>query len=140
MPDMPDNNKTDDTQLKLYQLLVDQHQKLGTILWQFPTALLAANAFALDKFHAQPWMLLAVAAIDGVLSYAYHRVVIQQRAISKATKAAEALFSKSGYDLFIPKFSSARVSGAFLTVYMLWIIAIALGLFSLIKIFDMHNE
>jgi len=131
---MPDNIKIDDTQLKLYQLLVDQHQKHATILWQFPTALFAANAFALDKFQAHPWMLLAVAAVDGVLTYAYQRLVIQQRAISKASKAAEALFSESGYDLFIPKFSKARVSGAFLIVFLLWSVATALSVFSLIHI------
>ena len=131
---MPDTTKIDDTQVKLYALLVDQHQKHATIIWQFPTALLAANAFALDKFQAHPWMLLVVAAIDGVLTYAHHRVVIQLRAISRATKLSEALLSQNGYEVFIPKFSSAKVSGALLIVYMLWIVTISLGLYSIITI------
>jgi hypothetical protein len=132
---MPDNNKIDDTQLKLYQLLVDQHQKLGVIVWQLPTALLVANAFVMDKFQAQPWILLALALIDGVLTYAYHRTAIQQRAIGAATKAAEEFFIKSGYDMFIPKFTTAKISGSLLVVYMLWIFAGILCLFSLIHIF-----
>jgi hypothetical protein len=123
-----------DIQLKLYQLLVNQLQKHATILWQLPTALLAANAFALDKCHEHPWLVLAVAVFNGVLAHAYRRVVIQLYAITKATKAAEALFSESGYGVFIPEFSKGKVGGGLLISIMLWTIAVGLGLFSVIKI------
>jgi hypothetical protein len=126
--------KPDDTQLKLYALLVDQLQKYTTILWQFPTALLAANAFALDKFEAQPWMMFALGAIDGVLAYAFHRLVIQQRAIISATKVAEAILSETTCQAFIPKFTTAVIGGPCVIVFTLWTLSAALVVSSLGKI------
>lgn len=134
---MSDDKKIDDTQLKLYAMLVDQLQKYTTILWQFPTALLAANAFVLDKFLVQPFMLLAVAITDGVLTYALHRLVIQQRAIIDATKASEAILKESTYEAFIPKFSTTKVRAPLLIVYVLWTLTTALLVLALIRI--CHN-
>lgn len=131
---MCDEKKIDDTQLKLYAMLVDQLGKYTTILWQFPTALLAANAFALDKFLAQPLMMLALAIIDSVLTYALHRLVIQQGAIITATKTSEAVLRESTYEAFIPKFSTTRVRAPLLIVYALWALTAALLVLSLIKI------
>jgi hypothetical protein len=126
--------KITDTQLKLYQLLVDQLQKHSTILWQFPTALLAANAFALDKFFMRPWLILVMAAIDGVFAYSYHRMATQLRAVIGATKAAEALLKESGYEIFIPKFRESKISGVSILCLMLWLIAAGLGMYSFIKL------
>jgi hypothetical protein len=131
---MSDEKKIDDTQLKLYAMLVDQLGKYTTILWQFPTALLAANAFALDKFLAQPLMMLALAIIDSVLTYALHRLVIQQGAIIIATKTSESVLRESTYEAFIPKFSTMRVRAPLLIVYALWALTAALLVLALIKI------
>ncbi|MFA6922210.1 MAG: hypothetical protein WC216_10225 [Gallionella sp.] len=131
---MSDEKKIDDTQLKLYAMLVDQLQKYTTIFWQFPTALLAANAFVLDKFLAQPFMMLALAIIDGVLAYALHRLVIQQRTIISATKASEAILRESTYEAFIPKFSNTRVRAPLLIVYVLWTLTSALLVLAIVKI------
>jgi hypothetical protein len=129
-----DEKQIDDTQLKLYLGLVDQLQKHMTILWQFPMALLAANAFALDRFLQQPFMVLALAIVDGVFTYALHRVVIQQHAIINATKAREEIFRQTGYSGFFPEFSTVKVGGPLLIIYMLWCLTASLAVFALIKI------
>ncbi|HUF63384.1 MAG TPA: hypothetical protein VMN36_15010 [Verrucomicrobiales bacterium] len=107
---MPDETTPHEKQLKLYGKLVDQRQNYTTILWQFPTALLAANAFAIDKFHSQPLILLALGVVDGILAYSFRRLVIQQRSIITATRAAEGILRKTEFSAFIPNFSSARGS------------------------------
>lgn len=57
---------------KLYALLVDQLTKYNTIIWQFPTALLAANAFAIDKAHDKPLALLVLLVLAlANFSFAY---------------------------------------------------------------------
>ncbi|SRR6266542_5352440 len=131
---MPDETKLDDTQVKLYGTLVDQIQKYSTILWQFPTTLLAANAFAFDKFLALPWALLALAVVDGVLTYALYRLVRAQRAIIDASSAVEEMLRKTSYSTFIPQFKRGGVRAPPLIVYTFCLLTAALVVLSFSKL------
>jgi hypothetical protein len=124
---MPNENKPDELQLKLYAMLVEQLHKYVTIFWQFPLALLTVNFFALEKFLSHPKILLAVSAVDCVLVYAFHRLLINQRSILAAAKRAEATLSATSYEAFIPKFGPAKRPAPTVTIYALWTFAIGLA-------------
>ena len=100
--------RPDDTQLKVYTMLVDQIQKYNTILWQFPAAVLAANFLALDKFSPRPHILFCVAALDCILAYVFQRLVAQQKAIIKASRNMESVLKLTSYAEFVPNFGSSR--------------------------------
>jgi len=131
---MPDDTKFDDSKLKLYNLLVDQIQKYNAIIWQAPTALVAANFFALDKFLGNAALLLVLSIFNGVLIYAYHRMVIQQRAVIDATRKAEDDIKKI-YPAFIPKFRRAGIRAPSLLVYSLWVLDLCLLIYAITQLF-----
>lgn len=114
---MTDENKPDDIQIKLYEMLVDQSHKYNTVFWQFPLALLVTNFLALDKCLAHPKILFGVSILDCVLVYAFHRFVINQRAIIKALKDAEKTIASTKYEPFIPKFEEVKYKAPCLTVF-----------------------
>jgi hypothetical protein len=130
---MPDDNKFDENKLKLYSLLVDQIQKYNAIIWQVPTALVAANFFALDKFFSNPFLLLMLSIFNGVLIYAYHRMVLQQRAIIDATRKAEDDI-KETYPTFIPEFCRAGIRAPSLLVYLLWVLDFSLLIYAVAQL------
>ncbi len=131
---MPDEIKTDDNKLKLYNLLVDQIQKYSAITWQTPTALMAANFFALDKFFGNPPILIVLSIFNGVLIYAYHRMIIQQRAVIDATRKAEDDI-KGAYPDFIPEFRRIGIRAPSLLVYSLWILDFCLFIYAGTQLF-----
>jgi hypothetical protein len=124
---MPNETKPDDIQLKLYAMLVEQLHKYVTIFWQFPLALLTVNFFALEKFLSHPKILVVVSAVDCVLVYAFHRLLINQRAMLAAAKRAEETLRATSYEAFIPKFGPSKFSAPTVTVWTLWILAIGLA-------------
>ena len=63
-----------DNQIKLYALLVDQLQRYNTIIWQFPTALFAANVLAVDRLANQPLWLLFVALLNLSMIFGFKRI------------------------------------------------------------------
>jgi hypothetical protein len=132
---MPNGNKPDDNQLKLYAMLVEQLHKYVTVFWQFPLALLAANFLALDKFLCHPKIMFGVSLVDCVFVFAIRRLVINQRCIITAIRKAEAILSTTGYDAFIPKFGRPKLPAPTVTVWTLWVLAIGLVVFSAIRWF-----
>jgi hypothetical protein len=132
---VPNENKPDDIQLKLYDMLAEQLHRYVTIFWQFPLALLTANFFALDKFLSRPKILLAVSAVDCVLVYAFHRLLINQRCILAAAKRAEETLSGTNYQAFIPKFGPSKLPAPTVTVWSLWTVAIGLAALSVFRMF-----
>jgi len=135
---MKEHGDNPEGQLRLYSLLVDQIHKYATIFWQFPTALLAANAFAIDKFlNEPPGILFGVALVDLALIYAFHRLILYQRAIIKAAKKAEIHFRRTQLKEFVPNFPrfsrfTPRATGMLLLV--LYAAAISLLGYSVIPI------
>lgn len=130
----PLNLEENDNKIKLYNLLVDQIQKYNTIIWQVPTALVAANFFALDKFLGNPTLLLVLSIFNAVLIYAYHRMIIQQRAIINASQNAEDELKKV-YQTFIPEFHRAGIRAPSLLAYSLWVIDFYLFVYAVIQLF-----
>lgn len=120
-------------QVKLYLGLVDQLQKYSAIFWQFPTALLAANLFAIDKFISNPWVLLATAVVNGVLIFAYHKLVRTQRAIIDATQKAEDVL-RTTYGDFIPVFQQSTIRSPTVVAWTLVALDGALVLYALFHI------
>lgn len=101
-----DLKEPSETAIKLYSLLVDQIQKHTTVLWQFPVALLAADAFALDKLAEKPLAMFLVGLSNFALAYSFLRLVMQQRCIIDATKLVEKDWQSGFYKTYIPNFSS----------------------------------
>ena len=109
--------------VKLYALLIDQLQRYNSIVWQVPTALVAADVVAFQQLQSWPFAMLGVSLVSAVLSFAYYRMVVQQEAIISATRKAE-LSLRIGHDAFIPEFQRSAVSAR-------WLIVVALAVFNL---------
>lgn len=136
---MSDKTKSDDVHLKLYSLLVDQLHKYTSVLWQFPTALIVANFFALDKFLAQPRILVVLAVLDGVLVFVFARLVHHQKAIIAAsTKAEEVLREElrdTKYQPFIPTFTDSCPKASNVTIWSLSLLTLFLLSYAVPKAF-----
>ena len=130
---MANEKAIDENQIKLYGILVDQLQKYNTIIWQIPTALVAANFLAIDKFHSNSPLLLALSLFNASLIYVFQRMIAQQRAIIKATKSAEAKI-KNRYATFIPTFPSKVVPAPKIFLCVIWLLNTVLLLYSVIGI------
>ena len=128
--EMTSNPKPDDNQIKLYALLVDQMQKYNSIIWQVPTALIAANFFAIDKFISNPVLLFALTVFNTVLIYAFHRMVTQQRAIIDAARRSETEL-KETYSTFIPSFSETKMRAPRLFVIALGALNVCLFIYAI---------
>ena len=118
-----------DNEVKLYGFLTDQLHKHQTIIWQLPLALIAANTFAIDKFHSTPLMLLAVSAFDTAFIYVFQRMIFSQRGIIEACRVAERELRKEFPD-FVPVFQTKRVPAPFLFLVALWLLVFALFAYS----------
>lgn len=127
-------NGSEDIQVKLYTLLIDQMHKYTSVFWQFPLALLAANSFAVDKFLQKPVILLGLSFIDGALIYAFSRLIYRQKAIIEATQNAEGILIKTGYKEFIPVFKKRKPSAQYVTLWVLKIVTGFLAIYSMYKI------
>lgn len=128
-----------ETQLKLYATLIDQLQKHTTIVWQYSMAIFLADAYALEKFQNQPYILWSISVISGVMAYAFHRVVIQQYAIIKATQKVEDLFVKNKYEDFIPQFRKNRISAPQIIVVALYGLSALLFIFASLQYIYLLN-
>lgn len=120
---------TNENKISLYACLVDQLQKYNSIIWQAPTALLAANAFAIDKWSTNPVFLLAVAIFNGALIFAFHKMVRQQQVIIEATRSAEKELKKS-FPEFIPVFVESIIRAPSVMVLTLAVLDVALLVYS----------
>jgi len=121
MPDEP----TFDERARLYSLLIDQLQRYNSIVWQVPTALMAADVIALQQLQDRPIAMLGVSQVSLVLSFAYYRMVRQQGAIIQATQQAETSLRET-HNAFIPQFSQSVVSARWLIVLGLTVFNIGL--------------
>lgn len=119
----------EDGLLKLYGMLTDQLHKNSTLLWQIPTALFAANAFALDKFIIHPLLILFLSLFDLAMAHACSRVFASQRAIISATRSVEDELRNTSYKKFTPDFKASRVSAPGLIVKLLFFMTVALFLY-----------
>ena len=115
----------EDNQINLYLALVDQIQKYNSIVWQAPTALLAANILALDKFSSNPFMLLVLSIFNATLIFAFYKMVAQQRTIIDASKAAEEIL-KATWPNFVPQFKKSKVSAPHLFVWTMGLLNLVL--------------
>ncbi len=62
---MDEKVKTEKLELiKLYKVQLGSLQAYNTIIWQLPTALFAANAFAFDKLSSTPEAFILIAVIN----------------------------------------------------------------------------
>lgn len=131
---METKTQFDDNQIKLYILLVDQLQKYNSIIWQIPTALIAANSFAFDKFSQDnPVILLGLAAVNFAIIYAYRRMIVQQSAIIDATRKAEDEIRKV-YEVFIPCFRMSKIRASSLLAIILDASNSALAIFAFVAL------
>lgn len=123
----PEPEKND---LDLYKLLVDQIQKYSTIVWQFPTALFAANTLAVDKFLKSPQLLLALAIADVALVFAFQRLVSHQRTVIDAARKAEAILRQTKVAALIPDFRAPTIRATTVTLIALWAMTGALAIYA----------
>ena len=130
--------KLDDTELKLYTLLVDQVQKYSTIVWQFPTALLAANTFAIDKFLQIPVLLAGLSAADVALVFAFYRLVQHQRTVIESARLAEDKIRLLPIGSYIPKFTPPSLRATTVTLAVLGIMTALLAFYSVGKIMQTY--
>ena len=129
---MSENTKPDDSQLKLYGLLVDQLQKYNSLIWQVPTALVAANIFALDKLAGRPFALLAVWLFNAALIFTFYKMVMRQRAVITAAQSAEAQV-RQAWPHFIPTFTPSKVPAPSLFVWTLVLLDALLLIYCVVK-------
>ncbi|HAK88076.1 MAG TPA: hypothetical protein DHV16_03005 [Nitrospiraceae bacterium] len=127
---MSNRFRIENNHIKLYTTLIGQLQKYNTIIWQGPTALIAANSFALEKFHSNPLLLCVLAIFNTVIIYSFHRMIIHQKAIINATKKAEKKLGKI-FPHFIPEFSETKVSAGTFLIWTLSIFDIALFIYAI---------
>lgn len=120
--------------IKLYSLLIDQIQKYNTILWQFPTALVAANFFAINNLLKYPYLLLCLSILNLSLIFAFTRMVKTQRAIIDTTKKAEVEMIKQ-FPLFVPEFPQPNLQAPAVMRDILWILAIVLFFYSVLDLY-----
>ncbi len=120
-----------ETELKLYFALVDQLQRYNSIIWQAPTALLAANILAVERFRSFPLLLLPVAFVNATLIFAYHRMVVQQAAIIDATRKAEGKL-RNAYPDYVPSFKQSKIRAPRLMVWTLAMLDVALAVYSIV--------
>jgi hypothetical protein len=125
------HDKPDDTQLKLYDMLLDQLQKHTTIFWQFPVALFAADFLAVDKFLRHPKLLFGIFLINLALVYAFHCMVFYQSAIIDATRLAESRLRETNKD-FIPQYGGKRYA-SIVVLCALWFLTFGLLYLSLLR-------
>lgn len=104
--------------VKLYTALVDQLQRYNTVIWQAPTALLAANVLALDKFRAVPAAVVALSFLNAAIIFAFFKMVVQQQRIIEATRRAEDIL-KTHFNAFIPVFRPSSLRAPRLMVLTL---------------------
>lgn len=114
-----------DDEIKLYLALVDQIQKYNTILWQAPTALVAANLFARDRLAAEPPIIVILALVNGALIFAFYRLVLQQGILIDTTRRSETQLRES-YGTYIPNFEESGISARRLAVWTLVVADVAL--------------
>jgi hypothetical protein len=129
-PVTPSAPEPTEAQIKLYTLLVDQVQKYSTILWQFPTALLAANSFAIDKFLGKSVLFVGLAVVDVALVYAFQRLISHQRAVIDAAKKAEEDLRKTKLSSYVPTFHTPTLRASDITLGVLWLMTAALAFYS----------
>jgi len=123
-----------DNEVRLYVALVDQLHKYNSIIWQAPTALLAANAFAFNYLRLLPLFLLGLSALDAALVFAFHKMVVQQKRIIAATQTAEEELKKR-YPAFVPSFQPSRVRAPDVMVLTLVALNLCILIYSIATLF-----
>jgi hypothetical protein len=137
---MYDNKEDQDNRIKLYNILVEQLQKYNTVIWQIPTALVAANFLAIDKFLSRPFLLFAISIFDAALIYVFQRMLVQQRAIISATQQSEKEL-REDFRPFIPDFPKKKINAPTIFLATLWILNAALFAYSVVCICDqLHSR
>lgn len=116
---------TEDNQIKLYSILVDQLTKYNTIIWQIPTALFAANILVLEKMISKPYFVLTIFIFNSSLIFAFYKMIVQQRAIIDSVQNAEKTL-KAVYPDFIPEFKVSKVRAPRLFVWTLSLLNMSL--------------
>jgi hypothetical protein len=101
---MSDTEKRADL-VKLYDVHSRSLNKYTDIIWQFPTALIGVNAFALDKFRQLPVALLATSLLNFVLIYALWRHVQIYTELRDATRAVEKELKEQFAPAALPDFT-----------------------------------
>jgi hypothetical protein len=122
--------------MKLYGFLIDQLTKYNTIIWQVPTALFAANILVFDKMIDKPYfpyLLLSIVIFNSSLIFAFHKMIVQQRAIIDAVRKAEKSIVVEYAD-FIPNFKISKIRAPWLFVWTLCSLNLFLFLYSLYRI------
>jgi hypothetical protein len=120
--------------IDLYTLLVGQLQNYNGIIWQIPVALVAANFVALDYAQGKPWALLPLAIFNGVMIYAFYKMVVRQSAIIEATRSAERRLALDYGDV-IPSFRKHGFSAPCALVVVLSMLDIALLIYFFAMVF-----
>jgi hypothetical protein len=77
-----------ETELKLYSILVKQFQGYQSLIWQIPTALLVANFFVLEKFYNKSIPLIALLFNFGLI-FVFQRMIINQHLIMMSLRSAK---------------------------------------------------
>ena len=126
-----------DEQIRLYSLLVDQLQRYNSLIWQIPTGLLVANVLAIDKFQFNSCFLFCLSVFNYVLIYIFHRMLVQQEAIKKATQLAEKKLKKLFPD-YIAEFPQKHISSTVYFRFILVILNTILLAFSIYIFFYQH--
>lgn len=134
---MSENTYDVDNILKLYGIYSNDLQRYNTIIWQFPTALVTVNIFAINFFIDKPHFLLFIPLVNFVLLHALFKHTHHQQAIISALRKIEVKLQKHYDRDMIPNFEIRnrvlKISSRFLLSYCLLILNIVLLFYVLCK-------
>lgn len=115
-PDTP-NTKTPSIEklkqiLPLYQVISEDNRIYNNIVWQFPTALVAANGLLIQQLNEGPaFILLIISILNFGLLHALFKLGHNQHALIQALQRMEArikTLEKGCYAEFLPDFEKDR--------------------------------
>jgi hypothetical protein len=123
-----------ETELKLYSILVKQFQGYQSLIWQIPTALLVANFFVLEKFYNKSIPLIALLFNFGLI-FVFQRMIINQHLIMMSLRSAEKKIRDNFPDFIFPFKKKKRSNASLIFLFIMWALEIGLGLHITVNIF-----
>jgi hypothetical protein len=98
--------------LPIYQIICDDNRIYNNIVWQFPTALIAANGLLLQALERSPsFILLIISILNFGLIHALFKLGHNQQAIIAALQRTEKYITEiqnNRYKDFLPDFKKGQ--------------------------------
>ncbi|MHC1740083.1 MAG: hypothetical protein AB9897_03115 [Anaerolineaceae bacterium] len=96
----------------IYQTISEDNRVYNNIVWQFPTALIAANGLLLQAFqNSPPYYMLVISILNFALIHALFKLGHNQHAIIMALQRTEVRIKKiqdSRFREFLPDYKSGQ--------------------------------